>query len=293
MSGNDLDFSKKPAAKAEQATAQSPLYNPALALEFFRGAGTLEHKPGGKPVFAENEKPGGLFARAPRMYLLVEGEVGLMLGGRFFGVVKQGEVFGELAVIAGLPRSATAMAKTDCRVLSLDEKQFHAGLQKAPEFALMLMAIMTQRLRQSLARLGGVAGGAAERSEILDRKTLAGLQAELAGHGPAIFPAGKVILSAGAAGAYMYVVTEGRVAISVNNQVVERAGPGGIFGEMALVDRSARAATAVAEAHTTLLAIGRNEFLDLIRARPAFGASLLKAIALRMHQLALEVARKP
>ncbi|MBK8064584.1 MAG: cyclic nucleotide-binding domain-containing protein [Betaproteobacteria bacterium] len=36
-------------------------------------------------------------------------------------MVKQGEIFGELAVIAGLPRSATAMAKADCKVLSLDE----------------------------------------------------------------------------------------------------------------------------------------------------------------------------
>ena len=83
---DDLDFSKKPAAPAEataraaaQSAAQSPLYNPALALEFFRAAGTLEAKPGGKPVFAENEKAGGLFSKGARMYLLVEGEIGLMI----------------------------------------------------------------------------------------------------------------------------------------------------------------------------------------------------------------------
>ncbi len=297
---DDLDFSKKPAAAAEAAaraatpsTAQSSLYNPALAMAFFRTAGTLEEKPGGKPIFAEGEKPGGLFSKGARMYLLVQGEIGLMVQNRFFGVVKQGEIFGELAVIAGLPRSATAMAKTDCRVLSLDEKQFQSGLQKAPEFALMLMAIMTQRLRQSLEKLGGgVTGGAVERSNVLDKKTLDALQLELGGNGPAIFPAGKVIMSAGAAGAYMYVVTEGRVAISVNDRVVERVGPGGMFGEMALVDRSARAATAVAESYCSLLAINRNDFLELVKARPAFGASLLKAIAERMQQLALQVARK-
>ena len=297
---DDLDFSKKPAAPAEataraaaQSAAQSPLYNPALALEFFRAAGTLEAKPGGKPVFAENEKAGGLFSKGARMYLLVEGEIGLMIAGKFFGVVKQGEIFGELAVIAGLPRSATAMAKTDCRVLSLDEKQFLAALQKAPEFALMLMSIMVNRLRQSLAKLGG--GGvraAVERSDVLDRKTLEGLQRELGGSGPAIFPAGRVVMSAGAAGAYMYVVTEGRVAISVNGQVVERVGPGGMFGEMALVDRSARAATATAETYCSLLAISRNDFVNLVKARPEFGASLLKAIAVRMQQLALQVARQ-
>jgi CRP-like cAMP-binding protein len=297
---DDLDFSKKPSAPAEaaaraaaQATAQSPLYNPALAMEFFRAAGTLEEKPGGKPIFSEGEKSGGLFSKGPRMYLLVQGEVGLMARGKFFGVVKQGEIFGELAVIAGLARSATAMAKTDCRVLSLDEKQFHAGLRKNPEFALMLMAIMTRRLRQSLARLGGGVGvAAAERSDVLDKKTLAGLQLELGGNGPAIFPAGKTIMSEGAAGAYMYVVTEGRVAISVGGKVLERVGVGGLFGEMALVDRSARAASALAETHTSLLAISRNDFLALVKANPAFGASLLNAIAQRMQQLALQVAQR-
>src|SRR5512141_3172840 len=128
-----------------------------------------------------------------------------MIHNKFFGVVKPGDVFGELAVIAGLPRSATAMAKINCRVLSLDEKQFHAALEKKPEFALMLMSTMVQRLRQSIAKLGAAgrpSGAPAERSDILDRKTLAGLQRALAAPEPAEFSAGKVIMSAGAVGAF-------------------------------------------------------------------------------------------
>lgn len=299
----DLDFSAKPtpspetlARAAVQVAVQSPLYQPALALEFFRATGTLEEKPGGKPVFAENEKAGGLFSRGARMYLLLEGEVGLMIRNKFFGVVKPGDIFGELAVIAGLPRSATAMAKINCRVLSLDEKQFHAALEKKPEFALMLMGTMVQRLRQSIAKLGAArpaTGTPAEHSDILDRRTLAGLQNELAAQEPASFPAGKVIMSAGAVGAFMYVVLEGRVAISVGNSVIERVGPGGIFGEMALVDRSARAASATAQTDCRLLAISRTAFIKLVEAKPAFGASLLKSIAVRMQQLAQQVAQLP
>ncbi|MBK5104662.1 MAG: cyclic nucleotide-binding domain-containing protein [Burkholderiales bacterium] len=294
---DDLDFSAKPASRPEaaaQLAAHSPLYQPALALEFFRCAGTVEDKPAGKPIFSENEKAGGLFSRGAKMYLLLEGEIGLMIRNKFFGVVKPGHVFGELAVIAGLPRSATAMAKINCRVLSLDEKQFHAALEKKPEFALMLMSTMVQRLRESIAKLGaaGAALGApAERSDILDRKTLASLQGALATREPAEFPAGKLIMSAGAVGAFMYVVLAGRVAISVGNSVVERVGPGGMFGEMALVDHSARAASASAETDCKLLAINRTDFLELVKAKPAFGASLLKSIAVRMQQLAQQVAR--
>jgi len=301
---DDLDFSAKPASRPEaaaqaaraaaQVTAPSPLYQPALALEFFRSAGTVEEKPAGKPIFSENEKAGGLFSKGARMYLLLEGEIGLMIRNKFFGVIKPGQVFGELAVIAGLPRSATAMAKINCRLLSLDEKQFHTALEKKPEFALMLMGTMVQRLRESIARLGAagkVQGAPAERSDILDRKTLASLREELAAHEPAEFPAGKLIMSAGAVGAFMYVVLEGHVAISVGDSVIERVGSGGIFGEMALVDRAARAASAKAETDCKLLAINRTDFLNLVKAKPAFGASLLKSIAMRMQQLAQQLAQ--
>jgi CRP-like cAMP-binding protein len=68
-------------------------------------------------------------------------------------------------------------------------------------------------------------------------------------------------------------------------------GPGGIFGEMALVDRSARAASAAAETSCKLLAINRTDFINLVKAKPAFGALLLKSIAVRMQQLALQVAQ--
>ena len=296
----DLDFSAKPTPRPEalaraaaQVAAQSPLYQPALALEFFRSAGTLEEKPAGKPIFSEGEKAGGLFSKGARMYLLLEGEIGLMIHNKFFGVVKPGDVFGELAVIAGLPRSATAMAKINCHVLSQDEKQFHVALEKKPEFALMLMSTMVQRLRQSIVKLGTARPAVvpAERSDILDRKTLAGLQHELATQELATFPAGKVIMSAGAVGAFMYVVVEGHVAISVGDNVVERVGPGGMFGEMALVDRSARAASATAEAECKLLAINRTDFLNLVKVKPAFGASLLKSIAVRMQQLAQQLSQ--
>ena len=298
---NDLDFSAQPVSRPEavarasaQVAAQSPLYQPVVALEFFRSAGTIEEKPAGKPLFSENEKAGGLFSKNARMYLLLEGEIGLMIGNKFFGVVKPGDICGELAVIAGLPRSATAMAKINCRVLSLDEKQFHAALAKKPEFALMLMSIMVQRLRQSMTKLGAAhraPGAPAERSDVLDRKALAELRSELSRQEPTAFQAGKVILSTGAVGAFMYVVLHGRVAISVGDSMVERVGPGGMFGELALIDRSARAATAIADTDCTLLAINRNEFLNLVRTKPVFGASLLKSIALRMQQLALRVAQ--
>ena len=298
---DDLDFSSPPARKAEaarvatQPTAESALYQPALALQFFRETAALEKFPGGKAIFKAGEKPGGLFSKSARMYLLLDGEIGLTMKDRVFGTVKAGEIFGELSVIAGLPRSATATAKNDCQVLSLDEKLFHSALEKTPEFALMLMSIMGQRLRDTVARLAGasIAIPPADRSGVLDPRMLEELAAGLRGSPPLSFEKGKVVVSAGSAGVSMYVVIKGRVAILIGKQVVERVGPGGMFGEMALVDRTARAATAAAEFDCTLLAVNRNDFLALVKAKPAFGSLLLRCTAERMQQLATLVATQP
>jgi len=98
---DELDFSStspKPAPKPSQAPpAPAALYNPHVALQFFRGGGKLEEVDGGKPFFNENDKTGGLFSKGERMYLLLDGEVGLMAKGQFVGLIRPGDIFGEMA----------------------------------------------------------------------------------------------------------------------------------------------------------------------------------------------------
>jgi CRP-like cAMP-binding protein len=66
---------------------------------------------------------------------------------------KSGEIFGEMAAIGNTPRSATAVARTACRVIALDDRQFKRALWKKPGFALMLMDVMVPRLRDTVVRL--------------------------------------------------------------------------------------------------------------------------------------------
>jgi CRP-like cAMP-binding protein len=179
------------------------------------------------------------------------------------------------------------VAKTICRVIPLDDKGFAAALQKKPEFALMMLGTMIVRLRGMIARLSGVpSAGAAKESRVFDKALLATMMHGLGDRAIVRYDAGKVIMVAGQAGALMYVVTEGRVAISIRGAVVERVGAGGIFGEMALVDQSPRAANAAAETDCSLLAINRNVFLSLVKSEPAFGIALLAAMAERLRNTA-------
>src|SRR3990172_4477553 len=128
----DLDFTRRP--------TKSAIYDPAVARICFEALGRAESVARGGIFFTENQN-------SDRMYLLMEGEVSLTRGGKAIDVVKAGEIFGEMAVISQLPRSATAAARTACRVISLDAKQFQSAIQKLPEFAIMLMAILINRLR--------------------------------------------------------------------------------------------------------------------------------------------------
>ncbi len=288
---SDLDFSStspmKPAAQPA-APPPPPIYNAAMAMDFFKSAGKPESFDAGAVLFAEDEK-GGLF-KSPKMYVLIVGEIEMIAQNQVIGSVKAGETFGEMAVIAQAARTATAKAKTSCTVIGLDEKQYQLALQKKPEFALMLMSIMNTRLRSTISRLrasGSLHAGTAKEAVIFDKKLLAGLVNLMKGQDPVEYPAGKMIMQEGSGGAFMYVVLEGKVAITIKGGLVATAGPGGVFGEMALVDQSVRAATAVAETDAKLLAINRVAFLHLVKTSPAFGASLLAGLAERAKDMAV------
>jgi len=265
--------------------AKTHFYQSAIALEFFKSAGKTEKIAPGKPIFVENEGTAGIFSNGARMYMLLAGEVTLTVNKKVIGTVSEGEVFGEMASISHLPRTATATAKTACSVISLDDKQFQRAVEKSPEFALMMMTIIIGRLRETIAKVTGKLSEQDRwsRGAVFDRKLLADLQNELAEKPPALHHLNKVIMKEGDKGVFMYVVMDGTVVVTIQEKPVEKIGPGGVFGEMALVDQSARVATATAETDCMLLAINRNDFMNLVRTRPAFATSLMKALAERLR----------
>ena len=287
---DELDFtgSLKLPPRPAAASAPAPVYLPAVARAFFESAGKEESFAAGTVIFAENEKASRILLKRDKMYYLVEGQVALVAKGRPIGAPKPGEIFGEMATLSDSPRSASAMARSACRVLSLDDKQFAAALARKPEFALMMLGTMIGRLRAMIAQLSGVPSAPADMKEsrVFDKTLMASLAEGLGDQATVRYERGKVIMVAGQAGALMYVVSEGRVAISIRGAVLERVGPGGVFGEMALVDQSPRAANAVAETDCALLAINRLVFLNLVKADPTFGTSLLAAMAERLRNTA-------
>src|SRR5262249_19668621 len=91
----------------------------------------------------------------------------------------------------------------------------------------------------------------------------------------------------------MYVVLKGKVAIRVGGKLIENVGPGGIFGEMALVDRTPRLASVIAESNVKVLAINRAAFLNLVKHSRRFAASLLSAVSPGAREAASGCGRGP
>ena len=64
-------------------------------------------------------------------------------------IMHPGEIFGEIALLDGGPRSADAIAMSDCQILILLRRDFMPILQKRTDICLILMRILCQRLRQT------------------------------------------------------------------------------------------------------------------------------------------------
>ncbi len=286
---DELDFTIPPGKLVYTPPAKS-IYDPADLLDFFQSAGSAESVSAGKVIFSENEKANALLLQRNKMYLLLEGEVGVSVKGQPVSSILKGEIFGEMAAIANKPRSATATAKTACSLIAVDDKQLKAALRKKPEFVLILMSVMAERLRKMLTRLddSGASPVSDEenKSRVFDKKMLTYLADELGDSARMRYVQDRVIMQEGQAGSLMYVVLEGRVTISIRNSVVEKVGPGGMFGEMALIESSKRLASAVAETDCYLLAINRNTFLELVKDNPEFGIALLGAVGERARGMA-------
>jgi CRP/FNR family transcriptional regulator, cyclic AMP receptor protein len=97
-------------------------------------------------------------------------------------------------------------------------------------------------------------------------------------------PRGTVVFEQGAPGEEMYGVISGSIELHNTNRVVATLGVDEVFGEMALVDKSPRSATAVAAEDSVLAVIDRQKFLFLIAETPMFALNVMSTMAERFRE---------
>jgi CRP-like cAMP-binding protein len=94
---------------------------------------------------------------------------------------------------------------------------------------------------------------------------------------------GEVIAEEGEAGRTFIVIERGEVTVTVHGREVGRLGPGEAFGEMALIDKSARSATVKAETEVHGYQLPVWSFRPLVESNPHMVWALLEALAQRVR----------
>ncbi len=179
--------------------------------------------------------------------------------------LEAGEFFGEVALLAGGPRTASVYALTDdTQVLEISGELLMDLARRHPGVASALKTFCRQRLLSNLLSTSAL-------FRPLDR----GERRELATRFRARDAlAGEVVITQGAAGDGLYVVLAGEVEVVRDGGVAGTLGPGDVFGEMSLLDGVPANASVRTLRRTSLLRLPASELASVLERYPAVRAHL-------------------
>lgn len=101
-----------------------------------------------QPVFAQ---PGEILCQegepGDHFYMVVHGEADVIKGQKLVNTMRSGEIFGEMSLLTGEPRSATVIARTPMELYKLNQKDFNNVLTLSPHLAWAISRSLARRLR--------------------------------------------------------------------------------------------------------------------------------------------------
>src|SRR5687768_2300041 len=99
------------------------------SIDFLRYADKFSTHKAGAVIFKEGDA-------GKEMFVVKAGRVELRVHGMVIETLEEGDVLGEMALLDGESRSATAAAATDCQLVHIDRAKFQYMVQQTPYFAL-------------------------------------------------------------------------------------------------------------------------------------------------------------
>jgi CRP-like cAMP-binding protein len=99
------------------------------------------------------------------------------------------------------------------------------------------------------------------------------------------YTTGQVLFEEGQPGTCLFVLRSGQLRVMVGGVTVETIEPGGMVGEMALLDDAPRSATVIAVVDSEVVAIDRKRFLFLVQQTPFFALDVMRVMADRLRAM--------
>lgn len=179
----------RPGVDKRGLLARHPLFAglPAAVIDRLAAHAITQTVKGGTLLFSKSD-PGST------MFAVCKGQVRISVpssDGRdaVFNIVHEGEIFGEIALFDGRPRTASATAMSDCELMMIERRDFLPLLMQHPELAMRVIEVLCGRLRHTseqvedtlfldlpgrlakvLLRLAGKDGATAHRIEVTQRE---------------------------------------------------------------------------------------------------------------------------
>jgi CRP/FNR family cyclic AMP-dependent transcriptional regulator len=88
--------------------------------------------------------------RGREFFVLLEGEAEVTKGDQRINTMKEGDFFGEIALVTKMPRTATVTATTDVRVLVINERDFASLIKNSPEIGQGVAEALAERIAPEL-----------------------------------------------------------------------------------------------------------------------------------------------
>jgi CRP/FNR family cyclic AMP-dependent transcriptional regulator len=110
---------------------------------------------------------------------------------------------------------------------------------------------------------------------------------------PQRFDEGQVLFEEGVPGKEMYVVRTGTVYLRSGSRTLEEVGPGGVIGEMALIDSSPRSARAVAGIDCSVTMVNEYTLLELVKKVPGLSLEIMRIMAGRLRRATQSYSKFP
>lgn len=103
------------------------------------------------------------------------------------------------------------------------------------------------------------------------------------------YPRGSIVLAQGDPGDSLFLIAEGQAKVAVlaedgREVILSVLGPGGVFGEMSLLDDEPRSAHVIAMTDAVLLQLRREDFRSRLRASPELAVALLAELSRRLRR---------
>jgi CRP-like cAMP-binding protein len=107
----------------------------------------------------------------------------------------------------------------------------------------------------------------------------------------AIYTPGQVIVKQGELGDALFILVRGAAAVERDGHRVATLGPGETLGEMAVLDRQPRSATALATVETEVLWIGNEEFYEILHEQVEIAEGVIRLLSARLREATDELGR--